>query len=214
MNKLKSVAEKVKIGTRFGCVMVISGVYNLPHGGKNPRQRTHCMIRCLCGNEEDILCSNLHDERIFCNRCRVKHDRDSKLLYHRWRGLLNRCYDPRNDHFHLYGGRGIAVCEEWRNNFFAFREWALANGYQRHLQIDRRDNNKGYCPDNCRWVTRSENGQNKRNNVWIAAFGETQCLADWAKDHRCVVARKVLMYRLKHGWDSEKAITKPPSARH
>jgi hypothetical protein len=73
-----------------------------------------------------------------------------------------RCHDERHQHYQQYGGRGIRVCEEWRRSFDVFLDWAMRNGYRSGLQIDRIDNDKGYCPENCRFVTCAENQRNKR----------------------------------------------------
>ncbi|MBI5865816.1 MAG: hypothetical protein HZB38_15195 [Planctomycetes bacterium] len=76
--------------------------------------------------------------------------------------MKGRCHVPSHEHFALYGGRGITVCAEWRDSFDSFREWANRSGYVPGLQIDRIDNSKGYCPENCRFVTAAQNCQNKR----------------------------------------------------
>jgi hypothetical protein len=76
--------------------------------------------------------------------------------------MKQRCQNKKHEHFDTYGGRGIQVCEEWKNSFDAFVAWATQHGYQPNLQIDRIDNDKGYSPDNCRFVTPSENARNKR----------------------------------------------------
>ena len=77
--------------------------------------------------------------------------------------MKGRCNRPTATSYKYYGGRGISVCEEWENDFAAFRNWALANGYQEGLSIDRIDVNGNYCPENCRWITMSEQQRNKRN---------------------------------------------------
>ncbi len=85
-------------------------------------------------------------------------------IYHIWESMKSRCYDSKNKCYYLYGGRGIAVCDEWKNDFLKFCDWALNNGYADNLTIDRIDNYKGYFPDNCRWATNLEQQRNKRNS--------------------------------------------------
>lgn len=84
-------------------------------------------------------------------------------LYCRWASMKARCYREKDKDFPNYGGRGITVCDEWRNDFWAFAAWAYASGYKPGLTIDRIDNDLGYSPDNCRWVERADQNRNKRN---------------------------------------------------
>ena len=79
-----------------------------------------------------------------------------------WKNMKNRCGNPNATSYEIYGGRGITVCEEWENSFMSFYEWALNNGYEETLSIDRIDNDKGYCPYNCRWATAKEQRANQR----------------------------------------------------
>lgn len=83
-------------------------------------------------------------------------------LFNIWRGMKQRCYYPSHQSYPHYGGRGITICDEWRQSFLAFRGWALANGYQEHLTLDRIDPDGCYCPSNCRWATYQEQTLNKR----------------------------------------------------
>lgn len=95
---------------------------------------------------------------------RWTHGGKGTRLYRIWRGMKNRCNNPRFPEYYLWGGRGIKVCELWIRSFVSFRRWSLAHGYADDLQIDRRNNNKGYNPQNCRWVTPKVNSNNKRNS--------------------------------------------------
>lgn len=102
-------------------------------------------------------------------------------LFNLWQTMKSRCENPKRDNYERYGARGITVCEEWREakNFV---EWALENGYKKGLQLDRIDNNKGYSPDNCRFVTPAENNRNRRNTKFLTIKGVTKCVAEWSRE--------------------------------
>lgn len=140
---------------------------------------------------------------------RRTHGRSGTRIYLIWQNLRKRCLSPDHPQYKNYGGRGITVCEEWRgkHGFLAFLDWALANGYQDDLFIDREENDIGYSPENCRWVTRVVNNNNRRVNVFIAAFGESKTPAEWSRDPRCRVTSDTLNSRVKEGWPVESAIT-------
>lgn len=135
--------------------------------------------------------------------------------------MKRRCYNPKFPQYKDYGGRGITVCEEWLSpervhlslnsnpskGFLAFKDWALTHGYSANLTIDRIDNNKGYSPENCHWVSRKVQNRNKRNTVFLTAFGKTQSLGQWAEETGLTV--KAIEQRLKKsGFEAEKALTK------
>lgn len=82
-------------------------------------------------------------------------------LYNIWAGMNYRCTHPKASHWQDYGGKGIRVCDEWKNNFQAFAEWAIAHGYAQNLEIDRIDNDGNYCPENCRWIDHKDNSRNR-----------------------------------------------------
>lgn len=103
--------------------------------------------------------------------CKVaKYNGEGKTnIYNVWLHMIHRCYKPKSKYYHNYGGRGIFVCDEWNKSFFNFKKWALSNGYSEKLQIDRRNNDKGYSPENCRFVTHRANNRNKRTTIlkWV-----------------------------------------------
>lgn len=102
-------------------------------------------------------------------------------LYEVWLTMKNRCENPNRPKYKDYGARGIVVCEEW-HNAENFCKWALENGYEEGLQIDRIDNEGNYEPSNCRWVTPKDNSRNRRNTVYLTINGETKCVAEWCEE--------------------------------
>ena len=128
-------------------------------------------------------------------------------------GMYRRCYDPRTIGYHNWGGRGIGICDEWfdknerRLKYRVFFLWAIQNGYSGGLQIDRIDNDGWYSPSNCRWVTSSENGRNKRDNKLLTFNGETLCQKAMAEKYGIDVF--LLHNRLWRGWTLERALLEP-----
>jgi hypothetical protein len=120
--------------------------------------------------------------------------------------MKKRCRDPKHRSYRWYGARGISYCPEWED-FGVFKSWAHANGYEVGLQLDRRENDKGYSPENCRWVTSLENNRNKRGVRLVTAFGETKSVSAWAEDSRCRARYFTLCRRLQSGWNPEAAIS-------
>lgn len=125
--------------------------------------------------------------------------------------MKKRCNNPRDTHYTLYGGRGIAVCDEWQE-FMPFYEWAMNNGYQKGLVIDRTDNNQGYSPNNCRFVTVKENNCNKRNNRIFEFNGEHKTLSQWTQE--LGLPYKIILQRInKLNWPIDRALITPIKPR-
>ena len=105
---------------------------------------------------------------------------ENKSLFNLWQTMKQRCENPKRTKYKDYGGRGIKVCDEWKTaeNFI---RWALNNGYEKGLQLDRINNDGDYCPNNCRWVTVKENCRNRRNTKWLTVGEEKKCVAEWSE---------------------------------
>ena len=123
--------------------------------------------KCDCGNVKDIDFYNLKRGAIKSCGCYNRelhsiHNKCETRLYRIRRNMKKRCYNKNAKEYNLYGGRGITVCEEWKNNFQSFYDWAMGNGYEEHLTIDRINNDGNYEPSNCRWTTQSIQTRNQR----------------------------------------------------
>jgi hypothetical protein len=135
------------------------------------------------------------------------YDTNSRL-FAIWNNMLARCHRPNNKMWHHYGGRGIAVCQEWQRDYSTFMRWALANGYANDLTIERKNVDEGYEPTNCCWIPLSEQNSNRRSGLPpFTAFGETKTLKEWVSDPRCVVKATTVYNRLLSGRTMEWAIS-------
>lgn len=164
---------------------------------------------CSCGNTVTVMSGSLRSGNTKSCGCFRDDQREaseffdgrsSDPLYKRWRGMLQRCYNPKTTWFKYYGGRGITVCDEWRDSkkgIKAFSLWAQANGYCKELEIDRIDVNGPYSPENCRWVTKEENGNNKRNNLYLEYEGQTYSVAQFAR--KLDVTYYAVLHRFEQG---------------
>lgn len=184
-------------------------------------RRTLWKCQCDCGNivyatgnalqrNNTKSCGCLKLEAVKQNWIKnTRHGMSHSRLYDIWHGIKFRCMNEKSYEYDTYGGRGITICDEWKNDFSKFMEWALSNGYSDDLSIDRIDVNGNYCPENCRWATLSEQARNKRDSRYLTAFGKTQTLADWADEYNMIP--ETISYRLSHGYTLERALTEIPN---
>jgi hypothetical protein len=101
------------------------------------------------------------------------HGKRHTKIYSIWCHIKGRCYNQNRDNYKYYGAKGIKVCDEWRDNFISFYEWAMSHGYKDGLEIDRIDNKKDYCPENCRFATRKMQVRNRSNTLYVQFNGKT-----------------------------------------
>lgn len=225
MRNTTGIQYDFKVGERFGRLMLTG--YSFVLGVSGYRRRTVEAI-CDCGEIRmyvfDYLqqgstrscgCLKRDLERMFPHR--VTHNLSKHPLFKVYNGMKERCINPNHNRYEYYGGKGIKVCDEWRDDFKTFYDWAVVNGYRKGLTIDRKNGNKNYEPDNCRFTTPERQRRNMDSFNLITAFGESKCITDWAEDERCKVTFKCLYNRLnqyKLDWpDIEKAITTPNKIR-
>lgn len=133
---------------------------------------------------------------------------DNRRLWNIWNGIKKRCLFENDVRFHQYGGRGIKMDPGWVKSFDAFADWALSNGYQDDLTIERKDVNGNYCPENCTWISLKAQADNKRDTIWIDYKGEHIQLRKICDDknlHYDTIHNRIK----KMGWDAEKAIDTP-----
>lgn len=170
------------------------------------------LFRCDCGKEVIIdkyrviggitkSCGCYKKEKM--SNIHKTHGLTKTNIYSRWLKMKDRCYNENSIAYKDYGGRGIKMCNEWEDDFMTFYHWAVNNGYKEDLSIDRIDNNKGYSPENCRWVTIKEQTRNRRSNIYVRG----KCLTDYCSDYGSSFSR--VASRVKRGWDIETAIKCP-----
>lgn len=201
-------------GQRFGRLTAIAPA------GKNKSGNYMWECVCDCGTRTVVASGGLRSGTIVSCGCYIRevtskrsktHGETGTRLYKIWIGMKNRCHNPEADNYKDYGGRGIAVCEEWRHSYLTFSTWAKQNGYADNLSIDRIDNDKGYSPDNCRWVNRFVQGNNKRSNAVFTIDGETKTVTQWARIYG--INPITVFSRLYKGMDIVEALTKSTERR-
>lgn len=201
MDGCENLAGKV-----FGYWTVVERAENHPI-----KRSARWLCECECGTRRVIGAAELRHGRSKSCGCHKNdynrtHGGKGTRLYEIWRQMRYRCENQGNQAYEKYGARGISVCKEW-HDFSEFRKWALANGYEDSLSIDRIDNDKGYNPDNCRWAT-SKMQMNNRGMCNLLEFnGEKLTVSQWSE--KLGIPRSTLLNRIKRGWDIEKALTEP-----
>ena len=201
MSKVKELT-----GQRFGLLTVV----DRSDVQKNGKAYWKCL--CECGNSTIVSGSNLRSgvvKSCGCLRHREKetHHLSATRLFRIWWAMHDRC-KPNSTVSKYYNDKGITVCDEWQKDFVTFYNWAMNNGYNDELTIDRIDNNKSYCPENCRFVNRKVQANNRTMCKFILYNGKEQNLMQWCEElhlnYKLVYSR---LYRCN--WTFERAISEP-----
>ena len=197
-------------GQKFGRLTVVERA-------ENRYRQTIWRCLCDCGKTVEVQGKHLKDgytTSCGCYRSECLTTRDTihgfrrEKLYEVYKSMKQRCFNPNNKHYSYYGGRGIKVCDEWVKSYLSFRKWAHENGYRDGLTIDRKDTNKDYSPDNCRWVDCETQSNNRRNVHIIRHNGTDKTLTQLAKETG--ISRSLLYSRLiERKWDIDRALTTP-----
>lgn len=197
-------------GKRFGRLTVICRDEDIVR--KNGKTRPTWRCKCDCGNVVTILGESLR--RGLSSSCgcfrrdelsnRKTHGGTDSRMYRVWCAIKARCLNKNTVAYKDYGARGITICDDWKSSYESFRDWALCNGYQEKLSIDRIDNNQGYSPENCRWVDAKAQANNRRSNRIYEIDGETHNLTEWANLRG--VNPKTLYSRMYSGMSFEEAL--------
>lgn len=193
-------------GARYGKLTVIS-----PAGSRGGHMYWNC--RCDCGNEKVARGSHLRSGNVKSCGCipvHKTHGKRSSRLYGVWNNMILRCHNPNNPEYPRYGGRGIVVCDEWKNDFIAFYTWAMAAGYDEaaprgQYTVERNDNDGPYSPENCKLANMKDQANNTRRNRFITYKGETKTVTQWAR--HLGIKQTTLSRRILSGWPVEKAFT-------
>ena len=153
----------------------------------------------VCDTEQNSILNYLKELKSFNDEEHYRRKNFPKLFLV-WQAMRNRCYNEKTDSFKNYGGRGILVCDEWRNSSTNFIKWAVLNGYREGLQLDRIDNDGNYEPSNCQWSTPKFNSSHRRNTVTLTISGETKTVIEWWRSlNQQIDLRTIYRWVEKHG---------------
>lgn len=195
-------------GEKFNLLTVVKRLKNATDGS------SVWLCKCECGKFTEVRGKNLKNGAVKSCGCLNKnfttktHGMSNTPIYNIWSSMKARCLYEKSCSYPRYGARGITVCDEWKNSFESFYEWALKSGYKKGLTIERIDNDGNYCPENCTWISHKKQCSNRRTNVVFEHNNQSHTLAEWCEilnlDYKLIHNR---IYKLN--WNFEKAISIP-----
>lgn len=199
---------EIKAGDKFGKWTVLEETepYVYRCGNRN-RTKRRVKVQCECGCQRTIVLSDLtRGKSRMCKSCsKTKHGALQHPLYRVIGHAIRRCYNTNDPSYKNYGGRGIEVCAQWRNDRGLFVSWGLRNGWEPGLELDREDNDGDYTPENCRFVSRSVNVNNRRNTLRTVDGVPVADIYNTA-NYRAV-SYSCFSKRIEAGWDVSAALT-------
>ncbi|MEN8136170.1 MAG: hypothetical protein ABFS18_11640 [Thermodesulfobacteriota bacterium] len=193
-------------GEKFGRLTVVKLL-----GRPKNRKVNYWLCKCECGNEHIANPTSLKNGNTTSCGCwaaeiRTKHGMTGSKIYYVWAAMKQRCTNPNNKDYKSYGGRGITICKQW----FDFKKFYedMGEPSQEGYTLERIDNDKGYCPENCSWVSRKEQANNRKTNHQLELDGEVKTIKEWSEitglDHRLIISR------VQRGYTVKKALSMPP----
>lgn len=199
----RSDYKPVVVGEQFGRLTTVRKLY------KNQFGHQYWLCSCECGESSEVLYSQLRGGKTRSCGClrfdftgSTTHGQVKTREYTSWAHMKSRCYRSNDDAYDRYGGRGIKVCDRWRDSFEHFI--ADMGKCPEGLSLGRIHNDKDYCPDNCRWETFIQQANNKRNNRMVVHSGITKTVAEWSRASG--LSSALLIYRLNAGWPTERLL--------
>ncbi len=201
-------------GQKYGRYTVIK------RDGSNKSGNATWLCQCDCGVYKVVAAGALRSGETKSCGCWIRdvtsersitHGNSKTRLYKIWIGMKSRCYNPKTNNYKDYGGRGIYICDLWKDYFESFMEWSLAHGYQSNYSIDRINNDGPYAPNNCQWITKFDQQSNKRSNRLIEIDGIVNTVAEWGRVYG--IDPQAIWGRINRGWDDSLAVTTPSDKR-
>ncbi len=167
------------------------------------------VYECDCGTE--LVCDSNSvnggsPKSCGCKKLKLTKDKTRKRIKTVWENMIARCYSASVPNYKNYGRRGVCVCARW-HNFEYFKKWALKSGYANNLTIERKNVNGNYTPQNCIWVTKTEQSYNRRNTIYISYQGQLKSIGEWSKIYN--MGSSLIYGRLKRGMNSYQVFNKP-----
>ena len=208
-------------GFKFGRLLVIE------RAPAETNKNSYWRCVCDCGNETIVSRVNLRNGNTQSCGCyakeiakspqrigkivskRTKHGGVGTPLYAVWAGIKARVGNPNAANYERYGGRGIRICPEWKNDFQSFQKWSMENGYKKGLSIDRIDNNGDYCPENCRWVDGKTQMRNRCVSKIASYHGLEKTIAEWAEISG--LPYNTVWHRFDNNWPESKIFFDAPN---